>query len=114
MASGVLQSYYIDEFCDEGIMFEGAAGPPDYGRVNALDFRPATMRSLFDYGAHCAERGRLWTTVDQAIARADKAVARWQQTGPLAKDPQTPQCPLDDPTTVPGQPVQQTVQVHNR
>ena len=30
MARGVPQSYYIDEFADEGIMFEGAAGPPDY------------------------------------------------------------------------------------
>jgi len=30
MASGVPQSLYIDEFADEGIMFEGAAGPPDY------------------------------------------------------------------------------------
>ena len=27
---GVPQSFYIDEFADEGIMFEGAAGPPDY------------------------------------------------------------------------------------
>jgi choline dehydrogenase-like flavoprotein len=30
MASGVPQAYYIDEFAGEGIMFEGAAGPPDY------------------------------------------------------------------------------------
>ena len=30
MARGVPQSYYVDEFADEGIMFEGAAGPPDY------------------------------------------------------------------------------------
>jgi choline dehydrogenase-like flavoprotein len=30
MAKGVPQSYFIDEFADEGIMFEGAAGPPDY------------------------------------------------------------------------------------
>jgi choline dehydrogenase-like flavoprotein len=27
---GVPQSYFIDEFADEGIMFEGATGPPDY------------------------------------------------------------------------------------
>jgi choline dehydrogenase-like flavoprotein len=27
---GVPQSYYVDEFADEGLMFEGAAGPPDY------------------------------------------------------------------------------------
>jgi choline dehydrogenase-like flavoprotein len=30
MAKGVPQSYFVDEFADEGIMFEGAAGPPDY------------------------------------------------------------------------------------
>ena len=30
MHVGVPQSLYIDEFADEGIMFEGAAGPPDY------------------------------------------------------------------------------------
>ena len=30
MARGVPQSFYIDEFADEGIMLEGAAGPPDY------------------------------------------------------------------------------------
>ena len=30
MWRGVPQTYYIDEFADEGIMFEGAAGPPDY------------------------------------------------------------------------------------
>ncbi len=30
MAKGVPQSYFIDEFASEGIMFEGAAGPPDY------------------------------------------------------------------------------------
>ena len=30
MAKGVPQSFYIDEFAGERIMFEGAAGPPDY------------------------------------------------------------------------------------
>lgn len=30
MHRGVPQSYYVDEFAAEGIMFEGAAGPPDY------------------------------------------------------------------------------------
>ena len=30
MSRGVPQSYYIDEFAAEGIMFEGVAGPPDY------------------------------------------------------------------------------------
>lgn len=30
MARGVPQSFFIDEFAGEGIMLEGAAGPPDY------------------------------------------------------------------------------------
>jgi choline dehydrogenase-like flavoprotein len=30
MWRGVPQSYYVDEFASEGLMFEGAAGPPDY------------------------------------------------------------------------------------
>lgn len=30
LARGVPQSFYVDEFASEGIMFEGAAGPPDY------------------------------------------------------------------------------------
>ncbi len=30
MWRGVPQSYYVDEFAGEGLMFEGAAGPPDY------------------------------------------------------------------------------------
>ena len=30
MAKGVPQSFYIDEFAAEGIMFEGVAGPPSY------------------------------------------------------------------------------------
>ncbi|MEA2388550.1 MAG: hypothetical protein QOG41_1323 [Thermoleophilaceae bacterium] len=34
MAKGVPQSYYVDEFADEGIMFEGAAGPPDYAAMS--------------------------------------------------------------------------------
>jgi hypothetical protein len=34
MAKGVPQSYFVDEFADEGIMFEGAAGPPDYAAMS--------------------------------------------------------------------------------
>ena len=30
MARGVPQSYCVDEFADEGMLFEGVAGPPDY------------------------------------------------------------------------------------
>lgn len=34
MARGVPQSFYIDQFADEGIMFEGIAGPPAYAALS--------------------------------------------------------------------------------
>jgi choline dehydrogenase-like flavoprotein len=45
MAKGVPQSYFIDEFADEGIMFEGAAGPPDYAAMS-LPFSGERHRDL--------------------------------------------------------------------
>lgn len=45
MASGVPQSYYIDEFAHERIMFEGAAGPPDYYAMS-LPFSREAHRDL--------------------------------------------------------------------
>jgi choline dehydrogenase-like flavoprotein len=45
MAKGVPQSYFIDEFADEGIMFEGAAGPPDYAAMS-LPFSGERHREL--------------------------------------------------------------------
>ncbi len=70
--------------------------PMDYPPVSALDFRPATMRALFNYGLRCAEQGRLWTTVDEAISRADDAITRWQFLSTSTRNlPQTP-CPFDD------------------
>ena len=34
MARGVPQSFYVDEFADDGIMFEGVAGPPAYAAMS--------------------------------------------------------------------------------
>ncbi len=34
MGHGVPQSFYVDEFADEGIMFEGIAGPPSYAAMS--------------------------------------------------------------------------------
>jgi choline dehydrogenase-like flavoprotein len=45
MARGVPQSFYIDEFADEGIMLEGAAGPPDYAAMT-LPFSGERHRDL--------------------------------------------------------------------
>jgi hypothetical protein len=97
-----------------GMEFQFTAVPTDYPQVSALDFRPATMRSLFQYGATCAEQGRLWTTVDQAIARADRAVAQSQQARPPSKEQQTPECPLDESAVPVTQPIQQATLTHGR
>ena len=45
MARGVPQSYFIDEFAGERIMFEGAAGPPDYYAMT-LPFSREAHRDL--------------------------------------------------------------------
>src|SRR5205085_4038131 len=49
MARGVPQSYYVDEFCDEGIMFEGAAGPPDYAAMSFPFSREQHRELMLDY-----------------------------------------------------------------
>ena len=56
MAKGVPQSYFIDEFADEGIMFEGAAGPPDYAAMS-FPFSGAAHRDLMLQYARIAQFG---------------------------------------------------------
>ena len=34
MAKGVPQSFYVDEFADQGVVFEGVAGPPAYAAMS--------------------------------------------------------------------------------
>jgi predicted acylesterase/phospholipase RssA len=74
------------------------AVPMDYPRVSPLDFRRSTMRQLFDYGAACATQGQLWTTIDQAISRADDAIAEWQRERSADRIPLTANCPLTSST----------------
>jgi len=53
--------------------------PFDYPKYGSADFRASTMRALFNYGARCAQSGRLWTTLDEtmsAIAVAEPAMKR--------------------------------------
>jgi choline dehydrogenase-like flavoprotein len=56
MAKGVLQSYYVDEFCDEGLMFEGAGGPPDYAAMG-FPFSREQHRELMLNWVHIAQFG---------------------------------------------------------
>jgi choline dehydrogenase-like flavoprotein len=65
MANGVPQSYYVDEFADEGIMLEGAAGPPDYmagalAASSAEHVREMMLdyRHLAQFGAMVSDRSR--------------------------------------------------------
>lgn len=81
-----------------GMELEFTAIPMDYPQVSALDFSRAAMGSLFGYGLECAEQGRLWTTVDEAISRADDAISRWHLEGTSVRDGQPP-CPLDEPSS---------------
>lgn len=58
MAIGVPQSYFIDEFAGEGIMFEGAAGPPDYMAMS-LPFTGPRHRELMLHYRNLSQFGIL-------------------------------------------------------
>lgn len=59
MARGVPQSYYIDEFADEGVMLEGAAGPPDYIAATLASLSAERARKvMLDY-AHLSQFGAM-------------------------------------------------------
>lgn len=47
-----------------GMNFQLTAVPSGYPFHGPLDFEPAHMRELFDYGARCAESGLLWKSLD--------------------------------------------------
>jgi hypothetical protein len=69
-------------------MLEATAIPENYPFEGALDFAPATMRSLFEYGARCAMEGRVW---DDAMNVLDRAT----REGELSADG-SPPCPASD------------------
>jgi choline dehydrogenase-like flavoprotein len=49
MARGVPQSFYVDEFARDGIMFEGVAGPPAYAAMSLPLSGKAHTRAMADY-----------------------------------------------------------------
>lgn len=69
MAKGVPQSYYIDEFADEGIMFEGAAGPPDYAAMSFPFSREQHRDLMLDY-LHIAQFGAMVSDTSRGSVRA--------------------------------------------
>jgi hypothetical protein len=72
----------------EGAQFQIAAIPVDYPQLDPFDFRTPTMRTLFQYGYHCAQAGRLW--ISTRGVGSDEA----SRTGTLAS--QITPCPVDD------------------
>jgi choline dehydrogenase-like flavoprotein len=68
MARGVPQSFYIDEFADEGIMFEGAAGPPDYASMS-LPFSGARHREAMLRFPNMSQFGLMVSDVSRGHVR---------------------------------------------
>jgi choline dehydrogenase-like flavoprotein len=79
MAKGVPQSFYVDEFADAGIMFEGVAGPPSYvamalplsGRRHAEAM--ASYRRLAQLGLMVSDssRGHVRSLAGRPVIRYD-------------------------------------------
>ena len=68
MHVGVPQSFYIDEFADEGIMFEGAAGPPDY-LATSLPFSRERHRELMLQFRNLAQFGVMVSDLSRGSVR---------------------------------------------
>jgi choline dehydrogenase-like flavoprotein len=49
MAKGVPQSFYVDEFADEGIIFEGVSGPPAYAAMSLPLTGARHAQAMADY-----------------------------------------------------------------
>lgn len=68
MASGVPQSYFVDEFAGERIMFEGAAGPPDYYAMS-LPFSREAHRALMLRFSRMSQFGVMVSDVSRGSVR---------------------------------------------
>lgn len=73
MWDGVPQSYFIDEFADEGIMLEGAAGPPDY-LATSLPYVGERHREIMERAANISQFG---------IMVSDSSRGHVRQTGSI-------------------------------
>jgi choline dehydrogenase-like flavoprotein len=90
MARGVPQSFYVDEFAHEGIMFEGVAGPPAYAAL-ALPLTGerhraamANYRRLAQFGLMVSDDSRGSVGLHGAGSRAGHAGAALSRLGGVA------------------------------
>ena len=71
----------VDQFAEKYRMSVRSTYLPfDYPQYRSADFRASTMRPLFDYGARCAQSGRLWTTMDETMDTVAKAAPASKRT----------------------------------
>jgi predicted acylesterase/phospholipase RssA len=84
----------IDQFAEKYRMsVQSTYLPFDYPQYSSADFRASTMRPLFDYGARCAQSGRLWTTLDETMDTVAAAAPASIRTPNVGRDAE---CPLRD------------------
>jgi predicted acylesterase/phospholipase RssA len=84
----------VDQFAEKYRMsVQSTYLPFDYPQYSSADFRASTMRPLFDYGARCAQIGRLWTTMDETMATVAAAAPASKRTPPVDQEVV---CPLRD------------------
>jgi hypothetical protein len=84
----------VDQFAEKYRMsVQSTYLPFDYPKYSTADFRAATMRPLFEYGARCAQSGRLWTTMDETMATVVTAAPASKRTPPVDQEVE---CPLRD------------------
>jgi choline dehydrogenase-like flavoprotein len=97
MARGVPQSFYVDEFSGEGIMFEGVAGPPSYvamalplsGRRHAAAMARYRNLAMFGLMVSDGSRGSVraiggrpvirYDLLEQDVARFRTGLARMEE-----------------------------------
>lgn len=68
MARGVPQSFFVDEFADDGIMLEGAAGPPDYLAMS-MPFAGERHRELMLRYQHMSQFGLMVSDLSRGHVR---------------------------------------------
>jgi predicted acylesterase/phospholipase RssA len=77
----------VDQFADKYRMsVQSTYLPFDYPKYSSADFRASTMRPLFEYGARCAQNGRLWTTLDETMATVQAAAPATKRTSPVDQE----------------------------
>jgi choline dehydrogenase-like flavoprotein len=82
MARGVPQSFYIDEFSGEGIIFEGVAGPPAYAAMSLPLTGARHAKAMADY-RHLAQFGVMVSDSSRGSVRelAGRPLIRYDLTG---------------------------------